>query len=73
MATRNVEHIKQIVSSQQSLARGATLVESVDPQAVMEIALGPLASDETRRTVARAESKPQALALLLMAPEFQRR
>ena len=39
----------------------------------MEIALGPLASDETRRTVARAESKPQALALLLMAPEFQRR
>ena len=28
---------------------------------------------ETRQTIARAESRPQALALLLMAPEFQRR
>jgi uncharacterized protein (DUF1800 family) len=46
---------------------------NLDPQAVLDIALGPLASDETRRTIARAESKPQALAFLLMAPEFQRR
>jgi uncharacterized protein (DUF1800 family) len=46
---------------------------NLDPQAVLESALGPLASEETRRTVARAESKPQALAFLLMAPEFQRR
>ncbi len=44
-----------------------------DPQAIIEVALGPLASDETRLTVARAESKQQALAFLLMAPEFQRR
>jgi len=44
-----------------------------DPDAVMEAALGPLASAETRRVVARAESRPQALTLLLMAPEFQRR
>ena len=36
-------------------------------------AIGPLASAETRQTVARAESRPQALALLFMAPEFQRR
>ena len=28
---------------------------------------------ETRRTITRAESRPQALALLLMSPEFQRR
>ncbi len=28
---------------------------------------------ETRQAIARAESRPQALALLLMAPEFQRR
>ena len=28
---------------------------------------------ETRQTIARAESRPQALALLLMSPEFQRR
>ena len=36
-------------------------------------ALGPLASAETRQAIARAESRPQALALLLMSPEFQRR
>lgn len=45
----------------------------VDPPAVVDIALGPLASAETREAVARAESRPQALALLLMSPEFQRR
>lgn len=44
-----------------------------DPQAIAEIALGPLLSVETRQTLANAESRPQALALLLMAPEFQRR
>ena len=35
--------------------------------------LGPLASDETRTAIRRAESRPQALTMLLMAPEFQRR
>ena len=45
----------------------------LDPETVAETALGPLASAETRRTIAGAESKAQALALLLMAPEFQRR
>jgi uncharacterized protein (DUF1800 family) len=45
----------------------------LDPQAVLDTALGPLASDETRRTVARAESKQQALAFVVMAPEFLRR
>jgi uncharacterized protein (DUF1800 family) len=44
----------------------------VDPEAAIDTALGPLASAETRQTVARAASRPQALALLLMAPEFQR-
>jgi uncharacterized protein (DUF1800 family) len=44
-----------------------------DPEALMETAIGPLASAETRRAVADAESRPQALTLLLMAPEFQRR
>jgi len=50
-----------------------TNAERVDPQNLLEIALGPLASAETRQAVARAESKQQALTLLLMAPEFQRR
>jgi uncharacterized protein (DUF1800 family) len=40
---------------------------------LVDAALGPLASPETRQTIKRAESRPQALALLLMAPEFQRR
>ena len=44
-----------------------------DPETVAERALGPLLSDETKQTLARAESRPQAIALLLMAPEFQRR
>jgi uncharacterized protein (DUF1800 family) len=44
----------------------------VDPEAAIDTALGPLASAETRQTIARAASRPQALALLLMAPEFQR-
>jgi uncharacterized protein (DUF1800 family) len=45
----------------------------VDPRAVFEEVLAPLASPETRRAAGRAESRPQALALLFMAPEFQRR
>jgi uncharacterized protein (DUF1800 family) len=47
--------------------------EALDPQALVDEALGPLASSETRQTVARAESRTQAFALLLMSPEFQRR
>jgi len=47
--------------------------ETTDPRAVLDEALGPLASADTRQTIARAESRVQALALLLMAPEFQRR
>jgi uncharacterized protein (DUF1800 family) len=45
----------------------------LDPEMVADAALGPLASAETRRAMAGAETKPQALTLLLMAPEFQRR
>jgi uncharacterized protein (DUF1800 family) len=44
-----------------------------EPDAMVDAALGPLASRETRQTIKNAESRPQALALLLMAPEFQRR
>jgi uncharacterized protein (DUF1800 family) len=46
---------------------------ALEPEAVMDTALGQLASAETRQTIARAESRPQALTMLLMAPEFQRR
>jgi len=52
---------------------GRRLGDRIDPKAVLDSALGPLASADTRQTVNRAESRPQALALLFMAPEFQRR
>ena len=51
----------------------AGLPAGVDPAAAVETALGPLASEETRTAIRRAESRPQALTLLFMAPEFQRR
>ncbi len=47
--------------------------EQADPREIFEQTLGPIASVETRQAVTRAESRPQALALLFMAPEFQRR
>jgi uncharacterized protein (DUF1800 family) len=47
--------------------------DSIDPRDLLELAAGDAASAETRRTIDRAESKQQALALLLMSPEFQRR
>jgi len=44
-----------------------------DPRDLLELAFADAASPETRRAVERAESRQQALALLLMSPEFQRR
>jgi uncharacterized protein (DUF1800 family) len=45
----------------------------IDILAMAERALGPALSAETRSAVAGAESRKQALALLIMSPEFQRR
>jgi uncharacterized protein (DUF1800 family) len=47
--------------------------QGVDPLTLLNSGLGPLASHDTRDTVARAETRAQALALLVMAPEFLRR
>lgn len=49
------------------------IAEALDPPALVDEVLGPLASPETRQTIARAESRTQAFAMLLMSPEFQRR
>ena len=49
------------------------IAAGADPAAIFDETLAPIASAETKRTITRAESRPQALALLLMAPEFQRR
>ncbi|MEO9168415.1 MAG: DUF1800 family protein [Aestuariivirga sp.] len=44
-----------------------------NPTDVANVVLADAASDETRQTIARAESRNQGFALLLMSPEFQRR
>jgi uncharacterized protein (DUF1800 family) len=49
------------------------LADNVDPRDLLQLAAADAASAETRRTIERAESRQQALALLLMSPEFQRR
>lgn len=43
-----------------------------DPLALLDSSIGPLASAQTRDTVAHAETRRQALALLVMTPEFLR-
>ncbi len=45
----------------------------VDPRDFVDQIFGPAVSAETRQAVLRAESRPQAIAIALMAPEFQRR
>lgn len=52
---------------------GSRLGNNIDPLDLLEFAAADAASVETRRTVERAESRQQALALLLMSPEMQRR
>ncbi|MGB8628904.1 MAG: DUF1800 family protein, partial [Xanthobacteraceae bacterium] len=49
------------------------VADRLDPVALVDQGLGPLASAETRDTVSRAGSRAQALTLLLMAAEFLRR
>ncbi|MET0707379.1 MAG: DUF1800 family protein [Tardiphaga sp.] len=51
----------------------ARIADSVDARELLEVVAGEAASKDTRDTVARAETRQQALALLLMSPEFQRR
>ena len=52
---------------------GERVGERVEPDEMLEIALGPLATSDTRTAIGRAESRQQALTLLFMSPEFQRR
>lgn len=44
-----------------------------DARALAQASLGPLLQDGTARQIERAADGPQAVALLLLAPEFQRR
>ena len=45
----------------------------VDPQDVIETVFGSSVSLELKQAVSRAESRQQALVLLFMSAEFQRR
>jgi len=52
---------------------GERVGRQLDARALAERALGPWLGDDSRQQIDRAADGPQALALLLMAPEFQRR
>ncbi len=52
---------------------GDRLGRQLDARELAARALGPWLGDDSRQQIARAADGPQALALLLMAPEFQRR
>ena len=54
-----------------SAALAARVKELVNPVEVLDTVAGGSASRETRQAVARAESREQGLALLLMSPELQ--
>ena len=49
------------------------VADGSDPLALLDTATGSLVSSESRHAVARAGSRQQAIALLLMTPEFLRR
>jgi uncharacterized protein (DUF1800 family) len=49
------------------------VADKVDPQDVIESVLGSCVSAEVKQAVGRAETRQQALALLFMSAEFQRR
>jgi uncharacterized protein (DUF1800 family) len=55
----------------QAFSAGA--VRDRDPKALASGALGKRLSPDTATAIARAESRPEGFALLLMSPEFQRR
>ena len=54
-------------------AFSAAAVRGRDPKALAAEALGERLTPETAKAIARAESRPEGFALLLMSPEFQRR
>jgi uncharacterized protein (DUF1800 family) len=51
----------------------AAAPSQASPQEIAGHAMGPLLGAKSSQAIARAESRPQAIAVLLMSPEFQRR
>ncbi len=65
------EQMKLRLDVSWQMAQGARDVGA--PLGVLDTVCGLAASRETREALLHAESRPQALALLFMSPEFQRR
>ena len=51
----------------------AQIVGEHDPSVLAEIALGARLTQPAAMAIARAETRPEGLSILLMSPEFQRR
>jgi uncharacterized protein (DUF1800 family) len=49
------------------------IADKADPREIIEAVLGGAVSPEVKQAVGRAESRQQALALLFMSADFQRR
>ncbi len=62
-----------IVKRMQFAQAFSPAVGARDPSQLAADALGERLSPETAKVIARAESRPEGFALLLMSPEFQRR
>lgn len=63
--------IKTRVEFAQQAARQAGA--ALDPRELADLVIGGALSGETRQAIARAETRQQGLAILLLSPEFQRR
>jgi uncharacterized protein (DUF1800 family) len=62
--TTRIDVAQQLAAQDQSIG---------DPTEMARALLGDALSSDTQTAIARAESRQQAIALLLMSPEFQRR
>jgi uncharacterized protein (DUF1800 family) len=51
----------------------AVVADRLDPNLLAQTALGARLTPPVAKAVARAETRREAMALLLMSPEFQRR
>lgn len=56
-----------------SLQAARQIAGRIDPRELADQLYGAALGPETKQAIARAETRPQGMAILLMSPEFQRR